>query len=59
MQGFSDFIPIFVSVCFVPNSLNATYCAAFIWAKSPMKWNAQLPESKFQTRSRRFFVPCR
>ncbi|WP_416389435.1 DUF6783 domain-containing protein [Otoolea muris] len=37
---------------FVPNSLNAAHCAAFIWHKSPTKWHAQLPESNFQTRSR-------
>ncbi|WP_416389452.1 DUF6783 domain-containing protein [Otoolea muris] len=36
---------------FVPNSLNAAHCAAFIWHKSPTKWHAQLPESNFQTRS--------
>ncbi|WP_334303034.1 DUF6783 domain-containing protein [Otoolea muris] len=36
---------------FVPNSLNAARCAAFIWHKSPTKWHAQLPESNFQTRS--------
>ncbi|WP_416389473.1 DUF6783 domain-containing protein [Otoolea muris] len=39
---------------FVPNSLNAVRCAAFIWPKSPTKWHAQLPESNFQTRSSRF-----
>jgi len=37
---------------FGPNSLNVAHYAAFIWAKSPTKWNAQLPESNFQTRSR-------
>ncbi|MEY8395239.1 DUF6783 domain-containing protein [Lachnospiraceae bacterium 45-P1] len=36
---------------FGPNSLNVARYAAFIWAKSPTKWNAQLPESNFQTRS--------
>ncbi len=36
---------------FGPNSLNVAHYAAFIWAKSPTKWNAQLPESNFQTRS--------
>ncbi|MEY8393979.1 DUF6783 domain-containing protein [Lachnospiraceae bacterium 45-P1] len=34
-----------------PNSLNVAHYAAFIWAKSPTKWSAQLPESNFQTRS--------
>ncbi len=34
---------------FGPNSLNVAHYAAFIWAKSPTKWNAQLPESNFQT----------
>ena len=37
---------------FVPNSLNAAHCAAFIWPKSPTKWNAHLAESIFQTRSK-------
>ncbi|MEY8393743.1 DUF6783 domain-containing protein [Lachnospiraceae bacterium 45-P1] len=37
---------------FGPNSLNVAHYAAFIWAKSPTKWNAQLPESNFQTHSR-------
>ncbi|WP_334303066.1 DUF6783 domain-containing protein [Otoolea muris] len=37
---------------FVPNSLNAARCAAFIWHKSPTKRNAHLAESIFQTRSR-------
>ncbi len=37
---------------FVPNSLNAAHCAAFIWPKSPTKRNAHLAESIFQTRSR-------
>ncbi|MEY8395263.1 DUF6783 domain-containing protein [Lachnospiraceae bacterium 45-P1] len=36
---------------FGPNSLNVAHYAAFLWAKSPTKWNAQLPESNFQTRS--------
>ncbi|MEY8394878.1 DUF6783 domain-containing protein [Lachnospiraceae bacterium 45-P1] len=36
---------------FGPNSLNVAHYAAFIWAKSPTKWNAQLPESNFQTHS--------
>ena len=36
---------------FGPNSLNAAHCAAFIWPKSPTKWNAHLAESIFQTRS--------
>ncbi|MEY8396697.1 DUF6783 domain-containing protein [Lachnospiraceae bacterium 45-P1] len=36
---------------FGPNSLNVAHYAAFIWAKSPRKWNAQLPESNFQTHS--------
>ena len=36
---------------FGPNSLNVAHYAAFIWAKPPTKWNAQLPESNFQTRS--------
>ncbi len=34
---------------FGPNSLNEAHYAAFIWAKSLTKWNAQLPESNFQT----------
>ncbi|NBI70785.1 hypothetical protein D3Z50_06885 [Clostridiaceae bacterium] len=38
---------------FGPNSLNAAHCAAFIWPKSPTKWNAHLAESIFQTRSSR------
>ncbi|MEY8395604.1 DUF6783 domain-containing protein [Lachnospiraceae bacterium 45-P1] len=37
---------------FGPNSLNVAHYAAFIWAKPPTKWNAQLPESNFQTHSR-------
>ncbi|NBI71853.1 hypothetical protein D3Z50_12410 [Clostridiaceae bacterium] len=37
---------------FVPNSLNAAHCAAFIWPKSPTKRNAHLAESIFQTRSK-------
>ncbi len=37
---------------FGPNSLNVAHYAAFIWAKSPTKWSAQLPESNFQTHSR-------
>ena len=37
---------------FGPNSLNVAHYAAFIWAKSPTKCDAQLPESNFQTRSR-------
>ncbi|MEY8395398.1 DUF6783 domain-containing protein [Lachnospiraceae bacterium 45-P1] len=36
---------------FGPNSLNVAHYVAFIWAKSPTKWNAQLPESNFQTHS--------
>ncbi|WP_334303060.1 DUF6783 domain-containing protein [Otoolea muris] len=42
---------------FGPNSLNAAHCAAFIWPKSPTKWHAQLPESNFQTRSRKRATP--
>ncbi|MEY8395479.1 DUF6783 domain-containing protein [Lachnospiraceae bacterium 45-P1] len=38
---------------FGPNSLNVAHYAAFIWAKPPTKWNAQLPESNFQTHSRK------
>ncbi len=38
---------------FGPNSLNVAHYAAFIWAKSPTKWSAQLPESNFQTHSSR------
>ncbi|MEY8393384.1 DUF6783 domain-containing protein [Lachnospiraceae bacterium 45-P1] len=34
---------------FGPNSLNEAHYATFIWAKSPTKWNTQLPESNFQT----------
>ncbi|MEY8395978.1 DUF6783 domain-containing protein [Lachnospiraceae bacterium 45-P1] len=41
---------------FGPNSLNVAHYAAFIWAKSPTKWNAQLPESNFQTHSRQNFA---
>ena len=41
---------------FVPNSLNAAHCAAFIWPKSPTKRNAHLAESIFQTRSRRIVL---
>ncbi|MEY8394511.1 DUF6783 domain-containing protein [Lachnospiraceae bacterium 45-P1] len=41
---------------FGPNSLNVAHYAAFIWAKPPTKWNAQLPESNFQTHSRACFV---
>ncbi|MEY8395006.1 DUF6783 domain-containing protein [Lachnospiraceae bacterium 45-P1] len=40
---------------FGPNSLNVARYAAFIWAKSPTKWSAQLPESNFQTHSRQNF----
>ncbi|MEY8394653.1 DUF6783 domain-containing protein [Lachnospiraceae bacterium 45-P1] len=36
---------------FGPNSLNVAHYAAFLWAKPPTKWNAQLPESNFQTHS--------
>ena len=36
---------------FGPNSLNVAHYAALIWAKSPTKWSAQLPESNFQTHS--------
>ncbi|MEY8396488.1 DUF6783 domain-containing protein [Lachnospiraceae bacterium 45-P1] len=32
---------------------SVAHYAAFIWAKSPTKWNAQLPESNFQTHSRK------
>ncbi len=39
---------------FGPNSLNVAHYAAFIWAKSPTKCDAQLPESNFQTRSREY-----
>ncbi|NBI70985.1 hypothetical protein D3Z50_07915 [Clostridiaceae bacterium] len=42
---------------FGPNSLNAAHCAAFIWPKSPIKWNAHLAESIFQTRSKACFKP--
>ncbi|WP_416389444.1 DUF6783 domain-containing protein [Otoolea muris] len=44
---------------FVPNSLNAARCAAFIWHKSPTKRNAHLAESNFQTRSRKDLAKCR
>ena len=37
---------------FGPNSGYIAHYAPFIWPKSPTKWNAQLPESNFQTRSR-------
>ena len=36
---------------FGPNSLNVARYAAFIWAKSPTMWDAQLAESNFKTRS--------
>lgn len=36
---------------FAPNSLAVAHYAAFIWGKSPTKWNAHLAESNFQTRS--------
>ncbi len=42
---------------FGPNSLNVAHYAAFIWAKSPTKWNAQLPESNFQTHSSALSTP--
>ncbi|MEY8393274.1 DUF6783 domain-containing protein [Lachnospiraceae bacterium 45-P1] len=38
---------------FGSNSLNVAHYAAFIWAKSPTKRSAQLPESNFQTHSRK------
>jgi len=34
-----------------PNSLNVVRCVVFFWVKFSTKWNAQLPESNFQTRS--------
>ncbi|MEY8394883.1 DUF6783 domain-containing protein [Lachnospiraceae bacterium 45-P1] len=43
---------------FDPNSLNVAHYAAFIWAKSPTKWNAQLPESNFQIHSRSVRLNC-
>ncbi|MEY8396557.1 DUF6783 domain-containing protein, partial [Lachnospiraceae bacterium 45-P1] len=44
-------LPLHAPLCgiFGPNSLNVSHYAAFIWAKPPTKWNAQLPESNFQT----------
>ena len=37
---------------FGPNSGYIARYAPFIWAKSPTKWDVQLTESNFQTRSR-------
>ena len=41
---------------FGPNSGYIARYAPFIWPKSPTKCNAQLPESNFQTRSRKLLV---
>ncbi|WP_289731762.1 DUF6783 domain-containing protein, partial [Thomasclavelia cocleata] len=41
---------------FGPNSGYIAHYAPFIWPKSPTKRNAQLPESNFQTRSRKLGV---
>ena len=38
---------------FGPNSVNVARYASLIGTKSPTKWDAQLTESNFQTRSRR------
>ena len=38
---------------FVPNSVAVAHYAAFIWAKSPTKCDAQLTENNFQIRTRK------
>lgn len=38
---------------FVPNSVAVAHYAAFIWAKSPTKCDAQFTESNFQIRTRK------
>ena len=39
---------------FGPNSVNVARYASLIGTKSPTKWDAQLTESNFQTRSNTF-----
>ncbi|MDY4530458.1 DUF6783 domain-containing protein [Enterocloster aldenensis] len=39
---------------FGPNSVNVARYASLIVTKSPTKWDAQLTESNFQTRSNTF-----
>uniref|UniRef100_UPI0036F2D3F2 DUF6783 domain-containing protein n=1 Tax=Enterocloster aldenensis TaxID=358742 RepID=UPI0036F2D3F2 len=51
MKIHSRHLPAPLCGIFGPNSVNVARYASLIGTKSPTKWDAQLTESNFQTRS--------